>query len=146
MNYVVLLLTVGVTIFAFVDCWIRNDDEVRGLPRLVWLMAMLFVPLLASTAYLLYGRGESSALGPGRPRVIAPDDDPDFLRQLDLRQHRADPGNQADPGNRADAEEKRRREQHPRHGNTDREHPPRERPQHDRPDLRAPQGESEEQP
>jgi hypothetical protein len=93
MHYVVLLLTVGVTIYALVDCWNRADDEVCGLSRLGWLTVMLLFPLLGSTAYLLYGRGSLSPLSSlpgGRPRVIAPDDDPEFLHQLDIQRSRMD--------------------------------------------------------
>lgn len=89
MSYVVLLLSVGVTIYALVDCCNSTDDEVRGLPRLAWLLVVLLFPLIGATAYLIYGRERQQLIGPGRPRVIAPDDDPEFLRQLDLQRRRA---------------------------------------------------------
>jgi Phospholipase_D-nuclease N-terminal len=98
MSYVVLLLGVGVTIYALVDCWRSTDDEVRGLPRPAWILLILLFPPLGAVAYLPFGR---QAAFPSQGRVIAPDDDPEFLRKLDLDRRRA-------------AAEDRRREQRER--------------------------------
>jgi hypothetical protein len=101
MGYVVVLLLVGVTIYALVDCWNSTDDEVRGLPRPAWLLVVLVVPLVGGIAYLLLGRDRADGPRLSRPRVVAPDDDPEFLRQLDQQRRRA-------------AAEERRREQQQR--------------------------------
>jgi hypothetical protein len=104
MGYVVLvLLSVGVTIYALVDCWRSTDDEVRGLPRPAWVLLIILVgplgfPPFGALGYLLFGRPT------GRPApapVVAPDDDPEFLRSLDVARRR-------------DAAEQRRREQRER--------------------------------
>jgi len=89
MSYVVLLLAVGVTIYALVDCWNSSDDEVRGLPRLAWLLLIVLAPPVGGIAYLVGGHTGAGDPRPGRPRFVAPDDDPDFLRQLDQRRRRA---------------------------------------------------------
>jgi hypothetical protein len=82
---ILTLVTVGVAIYAIVDCWRSRPDEVRYLPKVVWIVAILVFPLMGAVAYLLMGRSDPS--GPGGPaaprRVIAPDDDPDFLRSLE---------------------------------------------------------------
>jgi hypothetical protein len=108
MGYLILLLTVGVTIYAFVDCWNSTDDEMRGLPRLAWLLVILLFPLIAATAYLLYGRQRGQFVQVARSRVVAPDDDPEFLRKLDQQR-------------RNDAAEERRREQQLRRERKERE-------------------------
>lgn len=83
---ILTLVTVGVAIYAIVDCWRSRPDEVRYLPRAVWIVAILVFPLMGAVAYLMMGR--TSPSGPGGPagqrRVIAPDDDPDFLRSLEI--------------------------------------------------------------
>ena len=97
---ILLLIAVGVNIYALVDCWRSTPEEIRGLPKRSWLilMAVLF-PLalvvyipLGGLAYLVFGRrsvpGDPTSR-PG-PRVIAPDDDPDFLRSVDTEQSRQD--------------------------------------------------------
>lgn len=119
MSYVVLLLAVGVTIYALVDCWRSTDDEVRGLPRPLWILISLLFPLLGAVAYLLVGRGRS---GRAQARVVAPDDDPEFLHQLDIDRRRADA-------------QARSREQRERKDREQRERKDRERAERDRKDA-----------
>lgn len=74
-----LLFTVFVTVFAAS----AQKNEVRNLPKWLWIVICLFVPLIGGLLYLMLGR----PLGRpkprfGRTRVIAPDDDPAFLRDL----------------------------------------------------------------
>jgi hypothetical protein len=82
MAYVVLTLAaVGLAIYGLVDCWNSNDEEIRVLPKPLW-MTLLLVPLAGGLLWVTFGRapgGWSSA--PGR-RVLAPDDNPEFLRSL----------------------------------------------------------------
>ncbi len=81
------LVTVGVMIYALVDCWRSDDHEVRGLPRSLWFLVIL-VPLVGGIAWLVYGapRGPGSpAYRRSGPRVVAPDDDPEFLRALEQK-------------------------------------------------------------
>jgi hypothetical protein len=108
MSYVVLLLAVGVTIYALVDCWNSTEDEVRGVPRLAWLLIVLLFPLVGGAAYLMAGRQPHDEPRLHRPRVVAPDDDPEFLRTLDQQRRRA-------------AAEERRREQQLRKERKERE-------------------------
>jgi apolipoprotein N-acyltransferase len=74
-----LLFTVFVTVFAAS----ANKNEVRNLPKWLWIVICLFVPIVGGLLYLALGR----PIGPskpryGRTRVVAPDDDPQFLRDL----------------------------------------------------------------
>lgn len=88
---VLLLVTVGVAIYALVDLLRSRPDEIRGLPKVVWVVAIAFVPLAGSVAYLIMGRVGAGIdrTGSGSvPRVVAPDDDPDFLRALDWETRR----------------------------------------------------------
>lgn len=100
---VLLLVTVGVAIYALVDLLRSRPDEVRGLPRFAWILAIVILPLAGSVAYLLLGRVgagmDKGGAGSG-PRVIAPDDDPDFLRSLEAderRRQRRSPDDPDDP-------------------------------------------------
>lgn len=74
-----LLFTVFVTVFAAS----AKKNEVRNLPKWAWILVCLFVPVIGGLLYLVLGRPT------GRPRqrfgktkIIAPDDDPTFLRDL----------------------------------------------------------------
>ncbi len=86
MSTVLLVLAaIGVTIYAAVDCLRSDDDEIRGLPKPLWLVLILGVPLFGGALWILLGR--APAPGPPRSRrlrTIGPDDDPDFLSSLQL--------------------------------------------------------------
>lgn len=87
---------------ALIDCLAAEEGEIRALPRLVWVMIILFFPLVGSIAWFVAGRpakpatsGKTWRVGGGfpersRPRPLAPDDDPEFLRSLSAEQARKD--------------------------------------------------------
>ncbi|MFJ1753092.1 PLD nuclease N-terminal domain-containing protein [Kitasatospora sp. NPDC088134] len=90
---VVALLALWV--WAFIDCLTTPEDEVRHLPKVVWVIVVLFFPLLGSIAWLVAGKDRTRRRrvpwpsGPTagypeyeRPRPLAPDDDPEFLASL----------------------------------------------------------------
>jgi hypothetical protein len=101
----VLLFFLGLVlaVFALISCLSAEDGEVRALPRWAWVVIILFFPLLGSIAYFAAGKPVKTAprRGSWRPgngfpegerpkRPIAPDDDPEFLRQLDARSKKED--------------------------------------------------------
>ena len=102
--YVLLfLLGLILAVFALISCLSAEDGEVRALPRWAWVVIILLFPLLGSIAYFAAGRPAKSAPRSGRwrpgsgfpeperpRRPIAPDDDPEFLRQLDAKSKRED--------------------------------------------------------
>ena len=77
-----LLFTVFVTVFAVS----ANKNEVRNLPKWLWVLICLGVPIVGGLLYLVLGRplGGPRSRG-GKSRVIAPDDDPAFLRDLSTK-------------------------------------------------------------
>jgi hypothetical protein len=90
-------------IISLISCFSAEDGEVRALPRWAWVIIILFLPLVGSIAYLVSGRPATAAARPGawrpnrgspeaaRPkRALAPDDDPDFLKQIDGKTARED--------------------------------------------------------
>jgi|SRR5680860_619251 len=82
-----LLIFIGLavlilTVYTVVDCALFERSRVRGLPRWVWLVVIVLVPLIGPLLWLFVGRGRgTSPVGRSR-RTVAPDDDPDFLRSL----------------------------------------------------------------
>lgn len=85
---VVAALSVGLTVYALIDCARADPGEVRTLPKPLWLLVVLLLPVLGPIAWLVVGR---SRRGPGpkpRTRPVAPDDDPEFLRELERRRRR----------------------------------------------------------
>ena len=86
-------LPIILAIYALVDLVQTPDEDVQGLPKLIWVVLIVLIWVIGPAAWLLAGkRGRSflpnlsprAAGGPSGPasRPVAPDDDPDFLRGL----------------------------------------------------------------
>jgi hypothetical protein len=81
---------------ALISCLSADEGEIRALPRIAWVLIILFFPLVGGVAWFLAGRparhGAAGPRRPGsgfpeneRPRQQAPDDDPEFLKSLNQR-------------------------------------------------------------
>jgi hypothetical protein len=101
--YVLLFLVqIVLAVLALISCLSAEEDQIRALPRLVWVLIILFFPLIGSIAWFLAGRpardggaGDRWRVGGGfpeakRPRAAAPDDDPEFLESLDAGKSQQD--------------------------------------------------------
>jgi hypothetical protein len=80
LRVVVVLVVLGVTVYALVDCWGSDGPSVRLLPRALWFLVVL-VPVVGPVLWLVAGRPREVMDAP-HPRPVAPDDDPEFLRRL----------------------------------------------------------------
>jgi hypothetical protein len=79
------LITVGMMIYSLIDCWRSDEREVRGLPRSLWFLVIL-LPIGGAVGWLVYGAPRGPGTGVRRqPRVVAPDDDLEFLRALEQK-------------------------------------------------------------
>ena len=67
------------TIFSLVDCALFEKTRIRGVPRAVWIIVILLLPVIGGVLWFIIGRGRRSS---GGARSMAPDDDPEFLGQL----------------------------------------------------------------
>ncbi|MEU6539807.1 PLD nuclease N-terminal domain-containing protein [Streptomyces sp. NPDC047000] len=104
-----VLLVLALMIYAFVDCLNTPEEEVRGLPKVVWFVVILVFAeiVVGPLAWLFLGRrpvaagggrgpggaGAGSGAGRGsgadadagggsRSGWVAPDDNPEFLNSL----------------------------------------------------------------
>jgi len=82
-----ILIIVAMTIFTLVTVVQSPREQVRHLPRWLWFVVVLTLPIIGLATWWLTGRPlnqPSADAGPvSRPiRPVAPDDDPDFLRSL----------------------------------------------------------------
>ena len=82
------LALLGLFVYCLLDVIATDDALVRNLPKLVWVLVIIFVPLAGPLAWLLLGRPEQAGARPGdtrrRPsmRPRGPDDSPEFLSSL----------------------------------------------------------------
>ncbi len=82
LRVVLVLLGLAVYIWFIVDVLRTPGPATRALPKAVWLLIVILLPLIGGVLWLLAGRPK-----PDRPRrrkrgPVAPDDDPHFLRQI----------------------------------------------------------------
>ena len=112
--YVVPLV---LTLFCLVDAITSRDDDVRHLPKVWWLVLILFFPFVGAVAWLVAGRPTSTTTSRsrleraapefpeydrrGRMAATDPEADAAFLRQVRER---------AEEQRRKAAEQKRREE------------------------------------
>jgi Phospholipase_D-nuclease N-terminal len=99
LRYLPFLLVLALWIYAFVDCLNTPEEQVRGLPKVVWVIIILLFGevLVGPVAWLLAGKirhapaggtpseGSATASGWHRgqgTRFVAPDDNPEFLKSL----------------------------------------------------------------
>ncbi|MFF1478759.1 PLD nuclease N-terminal domain-containing protein [Streptomyces sp. NPDC058301] len=82
LRYLPFLLVLALWIYAFIDCLNTPEDEVRGLPKVVWVLVILLFGevLVGPVAWLFAGRPRR--VSTARGGWTAPDDNPEFLASL----------------------------------------------------------------
>ncbi|MGW5663026.1 PLD nuclease N-terminal domain-containing protein [Streptomyces sp. NPDC003758] len=99
-RYLPFLLVLALWIYAFIDCLNTPEEQVRGLPKVVWVIIILLFGevLVGPIAWLVAGKYRGPAQAGGAPSgggstpserhrnhcttFVAPDDNPEFLRSL----------------------------------------------------------------
>ena len=110
MRYIIPL-TLGVVLFVYglIDCLRSEPSDVRSIPKPAWVLVIIFLNVIGVGLWFLFGRpqyasassgassGAATKFGPsssgqrspassgGHPRSSAPDDDPEFLRNLAVK-------------------------------------------------------------
>lgn len=83
LRVILVLVVIGLIIYALVEAWTADSDRIRLMPRWTWLFAIVLLPGAGALGWLVFGRPLERPNGGGRNRrLVAPDDDPDFLRRL----------------------------------------------------------------
>jgi Phospholipase_D-nuclease N-terminal len=95
-RFVLPVAVLALYIYAMLDLMRSPSGEVRLLPKWLWVIVVLLVPLAGPLMWLALGRpraqyppgggdggGGSGGRGPGPRGPVAPDDDPEFLRRID---------------------------------------------------------------
>ncbi|MFF5445851.1 PLD nuclease N-terminal domain-containing protein [Streptomyces sp. NPDC012888] len=94
LRYLPFLLIIALTVYAFIDCLNTPEEEVKHLPKVVWVIIILLFSIVGPVVWLFAGRKRAAAGGGaagrarGRDQWVAPDDNPDFLDSLREEQRR----------------------------------------------------------
>ena len=86
LRVVVPIVLLVVFVYGLIDL-IRTDARLaRGISKPAWIVVQIVLPVIGAALWFLIGRPRGSAAAPASYRhPTAPDDDPDFLRNLELR-------------------------------------------------------------
>jgi phospholipase D-like protein len=88
-RFLPFLISLALSVYALFSCIQTPDEDVPHLPKLVWIVLIVFVPFVGPIVWLLMLRTQSgqrdAVVRPPKPteRPVAPDDDPDFLASLE---------------------------------------------------------------
>lgn len=86
------MIAIALAVYAAIDCTRAGERERRGVPVGLWLALIVLLPFVGPILWLLMSRLGSAGGGTvPRARPLAPDDDPDFLRDIDRRNRRSQP-------------------------------------------------------
>ena len=82
-----VILGIAVIVYALFDCIMSRAESVRSISKPAWFFTILLVPLLGAGLWFLFGRpGREDRPSQRQMRgPTAPDDDPQFLRNLEVR-------------------------------------------------------------
>ncbi|AJT41920.1 PLDc N-terminal domain-containing protein [Psychromicrobium lacuslunae] len=101
LRYLPVLILIGLELYALIDCLRTDDRDIRNWPKVAWVLLIIFIPLIGIILWFTLGRPRSESArptphgpvnrGPVNRGPVAPDDDPEFLRNLDTaRRHKAE--------------------------------------------------------
>lgn len=83
LRYLPFILAVVLLVAALVDLIRIDPSRVRGLPKPVWVIIVVFVVIVGPIVWFFAGREPLTPRGSARYRApVAPDDDPEFLRKI----------------------------------------------------------------
>ena len=105
MRLFLVLAVLGLDLYALLDLAGSEEDERGGLPRWLWAVIIVLLPLFGAVAWIVVKQSARRASGggpsprpgrrpsgPRRPGPVAPDDDPEFLWRLEQEKRRRTDG------------------------------------------------------
>ena len=82
-RYLPIIIVALLMIYCVVEVAQAPPYAVRRMPRWLWAVAVICLPLVGAVSWLFLGRPNAESLDQrGRRPPLAPDDDVDFLRGL----------------------------------------------------------------
>jgi hypothetical protein len=83
----VALIALGVWLYCLFEVLTTDEAEVRGLSKFGWILAVLLTFWIGALLWLVFGRPRGAGSVPPAPPKSpqGPDDDPEFLRNIERR-------------------------------------------------------------
>lgn len=85
LRVIAVLVLIALYISFIIDVIRTPAVNVRSLPKALWLLLVIILPVVGGVLWFLFGRPKQAPGGRfgRRRRPIAPDDDPKFLKKVD---------------------------------------------------------------
>ncbi|UKA49050.1 PLD nuclease N-terminal domain-containing protein [Arthrobacter sp. FW305-123] len=81
-----VVIVLVIFVYALVDVIRTDGHQTRGISKPAWIIVMIVLPLLGAILWFIFGRPYNKPTPkPVRRQPTAPDDDPEFLRNLETR-------------------------------------------------------------
>lgn len=103
------VVALGLLIYCMVECIQTPRHRVRVLSKAAWIFIILLLPLLGPGLWMAFGRAKGRSAAPQRKGPVAPDDDPEFLRRVEI-QRRQQQRREEEARKKTEEEERKRRE------------------------------------
>ena len=89
LRVVVVVAVLVVFVYGLVDVIRTDPRQTKGISKPAWIVVQIVLPVIGAILWFLIGRPRgTSQARTTYSHPIAPDDDPDFLRNLELRRRR----------------------------------------------------------
>ncbi|MEQ4518790.1 PLD nuclease N-terminal domain-containing protein [Pseudarthrobacter sp. B907] len=87
LRVVVPIVLLVVFVYGLIDLIRTDARQTRGISKPAWIVVQIVLPLIGAALWFLIGRprGSAAASPAAYSHPAAPDDDADFLRNLELR-------------------------------------------------------------
>lgn len=86
LRVVVAVAVLVIFVYGLVDVIRTDSRETRGISKPAWIVVQIVLPVIGAILWFLIGRPRSTApAAVTYSHPVAPDDDPDFLRNLEIR-------------------------------------------------------------
>ncbi|UVJ38802.1 PLDc N-terminal domain-containing protein [Arthrobacter sp. CJ23] len=81
-----VIVVLVIYVYGLVDVIRTDGRSTRGLSKPAWLVVVVFLPVLGAILWFIFGRPYAARKAPKTlSHPTAPDDDPEFLRNLEAR-------------------------------------------------------------
>jgi hypothetical protein len=89
LRVVVVVAVLVVFVYGLIDVIRTDPRQTKGISKPAWIVVQIVLPVIGAILWFLIGRPRGSAPSSATySHPIAPDDDPDFLRNLEIRRRK----------------------------------------------------------
>jgi hypothetical protein len=86
LRVVVTVAVLVVFVYGLVDVIRTDSRQTKGISKPAWIVVQIVLPVIGAILWFLIGRPRGTGPAPSRySHPVAPDDDPEFLRNLEIR-------------------------------------------------------------